>query len=259
MELNGKTVLLTGASGGIGRAIAHELASAGAQLMLCGRNPAALEALDLPGRGHQVVVADVTTQLGRAALVSALDARPLDILINNAGVNQLALLEGMSDLEVEQQMATNLTAPILLTKALLSRLQRRPEAMVVNVGSALGSIGMAGSVPYCASKFGLRGFSEALRRELADTSVKVLYFAPRATATALNSDATNALNAALKTTVDRPEEVAAELLQTMQKSRPRNHYLGWPEKFFVRLNALLPGLVDGAVRKQLPVIKRFAR
>jgi short-subunit dehydrogenase len=104
----------------------------------------------------------------------------------------------------------------------------------------------------------LRGFSEALRRELADTRVRVLYFAPRATRTPMNSPAVVALNNELKVAMDDPQLVARQLLGAIRTERDEL-YLGWPEKLFVKLNGLLPGMVDKSLRKQLPVIRRFAK
>ena len=103
----------------------------------------------------------------------------------------------------------------------------------------------------------MRGFSEALRRELADTSVNVLYAAPRTTRTTMNSSAAQALNQALKVGVDDPQDVARAVLDAVQAERSEL-YLGWPEKLFVRLNGMLPGVVDRALRKQLPLIRRYS-
>ncbi len=137
-------------------------------------------------------------------------------------------------------------------------LRRQPRALLVNLGSTFGSIGYPGFTAYCASKFALRGFSEALRRELADSQIKVLYIAPRATRTAMNSADVVAMNNELKVEMDDPQEVARQIVHAIATER-EELYLGWPEKLFVRLNGLLPRLVDQALRKQLPVIKRFAR
>lgn len=120
-----------------------------------------------------------------------------------------------------------------------------------------GTIGFPGFSAYSASKFGLRGFAEALRRELADSGIRVLHLAPRATRTAINSDAVVAMNAALGAAMDAPQQVAAQIVQALRDEAPERA-LGWPEKFFARLNRLLPGLVDRALRKQLPTVKRFA-
>ena len=102
------------------------------------------------------------------------------------------------------------------------------------------------------------GFAEALRRELADTQVKVLYFAPRATQTGMNGAQVVAMNDELNVAMDDPHSVALQLLAAIRREE-EERYLGWPEKLFVRLNSLLPRLVDQALRKQLPIIQRFAR
>ena len=137
-------------------------------------------------------------------------------------------------------------------------LKQAAGARVVNVGSTYGSIGYPGYATYCATKFALRGFSEALRRELADTHVGVLYVAPRATRTSMNSAAAEALNEALKSNVDDPHTVASAVIKAIVDDR-RDLYLGWPERFFVRLNSLLPNLVDRGLRKQLPLIRRLSQ
>ena len=154
-------------------------------------------------------------------------------------------------------LSTNLQAPIQVCQTLLPLLENQPEAVIVNVGSILGSIGYAGSSIYCASKFGLRGFTESLRRELSDTKVRVIYLAPRATNTALNTDAINQMNRELGNAVDEPGYVAQELVGILRSGKSASRYLGWPESFFVKLNSLFPQLVDKALSKQLVTIKRY--
>ena len=260
MKLEGKKVLLTGASGGIGEALAQELAAQGAHLLLHGRRASTLERLckelTHPER-HQIVVADLSSPEERARLLQhpALD-EGLDVLINNAGCNQFAWLEDQSIEQVERQLRLNIEAPIQLTRALLPRL--RKPAVVMNIGSSFGGIGYAGYSVYCASKFALRGFSEALGRELEGTGVKVLHFAPRATRTHLNSEAAYEMNAALGTRTDSPQDVAEAAVIALC-NETRRSWLGWPEKLFVRLNGLLPGLVDKALARQRPIIERHAR
>ncbi|MGU5674154.1 SDR family oxidoreductase [Aeromonas hydrophila] len=260
MKLEGKLVLLTGASGGIGEALAQELAAQGAHLLLHGRRASALERLrkelSHPER-HQTVIADLGSPQERAKLLQhpALD-EGLDVLINNAGCNQFAWLEDQSSEQVERQLLLNVEAPIQLTRMLLPRL--RKPAVIMNVGSSFGAIGYAGYSVYCASKFALRGFSEALGRELEGTGIQVLHFAPRATRTRLNSEAAYEMNAELGTHTDSPQDVAEEAVIALC-NETRRSWLGWPEKLFVRLNGLLPGLVDRALAKQKPIIERYAR
>jgi len=259
MDLTGKRVVITGATGGIGQAIARALDNQGCQLLLAGRDSEKLQTLlgKLKGQNHASIKADLKTDEGVRNLAEKADDFGAEVLINALGVNQLALLEQQDMAEIQRQLATNLQAPIAICQALLPILKRVDQAMIVNVGSIFGSIGYPGSALYCATKFGLRGFTEALRRELADSKVQVLYFAPRATATELNSDAVNEMNRELGNATDAPERVATQLVELMKKARSSSQYLGWPEKLFVRINGLFPSLVDNAVRKQLNTIKKY--
>lgn len=261
MDLKNKVVLLTGAGGGIGQALAKRLARDGASLLLTGRDKAVLDALrgELPGE-HRVVVADLGTEVGRNTLVEAcrLYAQPLDILINNAGVNRFGLFRNLRQTDLEALLMTNLVAPILLTRALLPALLERDQGLIVNIGSTFGSIAFPGFAAYSATKFGLRGFSEALRRELGESHVQVLYVAPRATRTAFNAGAVDDLNKALKTATDKPDKVAAAIVRAIEREQPIT-LIGWQERMFSRINALMPGKVDKALLKKLPVISRFAK
>ena len=252
--------LLTGASGGIGLALAQRLADEGAHLLLVGRRLEPLQALlKRYPQQIQLVQADIGTRTGRDALVAASqNFGGLNCLINAAGVNRFGLLDQQDEQQIAELIGLNVTATLQLTQRLLPLLRAQHRALVINVGSTFGTIGYPGFAAYCASKFALRGFSEALRRELADTNVRVLYFAPRATRTAMNAPSVVAMNDELGVAMDDPEKVAAELLQAIRHEQ-EERYLGWPERLFVRLNGLLPRVVDQALRKQLPIIQRFAR
>jgi len=258
-----KFIVLTGATGGIGKAIARRLDAAGARLILVARNRERLEGMlaELGGERHSIVVADLGTDAGRSSVVDLCDdaAEPgINLLINAAGINQFELLESQSADAIRALLDVNLVSPILLTQALLPILARRPDAQVVNIGSTFGSIGYPGFSIYSASKFGLRGFTEALRRELDGSNVRISYVAPRATRTELNSDAVVEMNNALGTAMDDPALVADAVMDTIRAATQSDKYIGWPEKLFVRVNAIFPGLVDNSLRKQLPVIRRYA-
>jgi short-subunit dehydrogenase len=246
--------LLTGASGGIGREIAVALAPRCDDLLLVGRNAARLaETAAAAGPVARTLVADLATPQGRDAV-----ALPgMNLLINNAGAGEFAWLEDQSDAALERIVETNVLAPMQLTRRLLPELRRAPEAWIVNVGSIMGYLGYPGHAAYCASKFALRGFSEALRRELADSTVRVLYLAPRATRTAMNGAGVRALNAELGVAMDEPMTVAKELLALLEHP-VRERLLGMPERLFARLNQVLPGLVDRALLRQLSTIRRHA-
>ena len=260
MQLSDCRALITGASGGIGQALVERLCQGGAKLLLAGRQLAPLEGLvqRFPGQ-VELVCADITEAGGREAVLAA--ARrfgALNSLINAAGVNRFSLLEQHDEADIAALIGLNVTATLQLTHRLLPLLRHQGRALVVNLGSTFGSIGYPGFSAYCASKFALRGFSEALRRELADTEMKVLYIAPRATRTSMNSAQVVAMNDALNVAMDDPLAVADQVAQAIIRER-EELYLGWPEKLFVRLNSLLPRVVDQALRKQLPIIQRFAR
>jgi short-subunit dehydrogenase len=260
MQLEGKTIVLTGAAGGMGEVIASELSTRGATLVLTDMNSERLA--QIAGRletRHLTVAADLCTEPGRAQLLEVCRGLPgVDILINAAGMSEYALLEQQSAARIELMISLNLVVPMLLCQGLLPVLKTRPEAAIVNIGSTFGAIGHPGFASYCASKFGLRGFTETLRRELADTRVAVFYIAPRATRTDMNSAAVVQLNEALGNTMDTPQVVVANLLHVLDAKPGGDYFMGWPEKLFVRLNGLLPGLVDNALGRQLATIKRLA-
>jgi len=246
--------ILTGASGGIGREIAKALAPHCEELLLVGRNAQRLaETAAAAGPVARTLVADLATPAGR----DAASLPGINLLVNNAGAGDFAWLEGQSDATLERIVETNVLAPMQLTRRLLPELKRRPEAWIVNVGSIMGYLGYPGYAAYCASKFALRGFSEALRRELADGPVRVLYLAPRATRTEMNGAGACALNTELGVAMDEPAVVARELLALL--ARPaRERLIGMPERLFARLNQLVPRLIDRALWRKLPISRRHA-
>jgi len=264
MNLGESRVVLTGATGGIGRVIACRLLERGAHVLLVGRDQAALDALvrasGFAGDRVHAHVADLTQHQARAGLCEL--ARRwhggVDVLINNAGLNPFSLYEDLGSEQLEQCLAVNVHAPMHLCRDLLPWLKTRESAAIVNVGSVFGSIGLPGYVAYSATKFAIRGFSEALRRELADTRVMVKYLAPRATRTAMNSAVVEEMNSRLKVAMDPPERVARELVALLERKN-YSAVVGWPERAFVKINAMLPGIVDRAVRGQLPTVRAFAR
>lgn len=251
MVLERASVVLTGAAGGIGAPTARRLAAAGARLLLVGRDAARLEALArelLPGGDRARVdwrAVDLTTASGVEAVRAAALERRADVLINNAGAASFGRFEQFGETHLEDVLAVNLLAPLRLTQALLPGLLERPRAAVLNVGSALGRLGLPGFSVYCASKFGLLGFSEALRRELAGGPVRVQYLGPRVTETDFNSSQVEAYNQATGTGSDSPQLVAEALLAQLRDGSAER-FLGFPEKLAVRLNGLVPGAMDGA-------------
>ncbi|MFI7579291.1 SDR family NAD(P)-dependent oxidoreductase [Kocuria kalidii] len=197
MDLNDRSILLTGAGSGIGRALALELARYSPRLALVGRRPGPLEevaALVRDKGGEAVVIpADLTAEGAPAQVVAAAREQlgGIDVLINNAGNVRAGRLEAIEESEVLAQIGLNLTAPILLTRAALPALRASGEGAVVNVSSGLGLLGMAFYATYGATKAGIAHFGEALRRELHGEGVHVLNVFPGATDTPMmdSSDA----------------------------------------------------------------------
>ena len=261
MKISHTRVLLTGATGGIGSAIARALIDRGACVLLSARSEPALKQLQaqLGPERLEVCAADLTKAQDRERLCArAREWRGgIDTLINNAGVSELRLLDSHAPMDVEKAVSINLVAPMEMCRELLPHLRQQASAHIVNIGSVMGSLGFPGYSVYCATKFGLRGFTEALRRELADSTVRVCYLAPRATQTPMNSPAVVAMNEALTTRSDPPERVANELIGMLEHEQAAR-VIGWPEKLFARLNQIFPRLIDGALRKQLPIVRRHA-
>jgi len=259
-------VLITGACGGIGQALAIKLAEAGASLYLTGRDQQALSDLHqrlLAIAGPEQVISidtvDLTDNVELEQLinrVSQLD-RPINALINNAGILSFDLFENASSDDIERVMYLNSVVTMKLTQRLLPGLKKLPCARIVNIASTFGAIGFPGYSIYSASKFAVRGFSEALARELSDSNVSVGCFMPRATRTKINSSKIVELNEKLNVSMDKPEAVAIAIVRFLGSDK-KIQTLGWPEKLFVRLNAVFPALVSSAIEKKLPIIKQYA-
>lgn len=258
-------VLLTGATGGIGAAIARALVAQGAAVLLVARSADRLGRLaqDLGGDDERVawLAVDLTRAHDLAGLTDVARDWGVNVLVNNAGLASFGAFDDQPAEHLQQLLHTNLLAPMLLTQALLPSLRAQPHAQVIQVGSVLGRLGLPGFAAYSATKFGLRGFSEALRRELAGSSVRVQYLGPRSTRTPFNDARVEAYNRATGTAMDTPERVADALLALL-RSGAAERFLGFPESLAVRLNGLAPTLLDGAFdthRRQLAPTPDLAR
>lgn len=259
MTLTGKAVLLTGASGGIGRCLTMQLARRGARLALAGRNEVELGALERRVKAENGVAVALPIDLVQPGAPESLMQRAetalgaIEILINNAGVSRFGPIVEEDEAEIRRIIDVNLSAPILLARAALSGMRQRRSGQIVNIGSAFGSIAFPNFAMYSATKFGLRGFSEALRRELAGSGVSVTYIAPRTTDTAMNTSAIREFVAQTGAAMDPPDVVAQAIADAIENGRPEV-YIGWPERLFVRINAVAPRLVDkslsGKTRKR---------
>ncbi len=188
-DLEGKVALVTGASKGIGRAIALALAGAGMDLALAARGGEALAevAATVEGMGRRCVA--TPTDIGSPAEVDRMVGQALsvlgrvDVLVNNAGVGAHGTVEQTTPEEWQRVLATNLTGPYLCSRAVLPSMRGNGGGAIIIISSGAGRTGYAGMAAYCASKFGLRGFAEALAAEVSEAGIKVSTIYPGTTVT----------------------------------------------------------------------------
>ncbi|MEL6878443.1 MAG: SDR family NAD(P)-dependent oxidoreductase [Pseudomonadota bacterium] len=211
MDIKNRTVLLTGGTAGIGREMARQLKAKGAHVVVTGRNPERLAAME--SEGFETISAGLSDAEGVDSLLAAWGARKIDILINNAG--QLVdhdLRNGTPDADATDVcIYTNLNAPIRLITGLAERLQAQPEAAIVNVTSGLAIAPAARQPVYCATKSGLRFYSLALREQLKDTNVHMIEALPPVVDTQMND------GRSVKKMP--PEECARQIVEAIEKGR----------------------------------------
>jgi len=266
---NDAHVLVTGAASGIGLATALELARRGARLALVDRHEprleAAREAVARVGRAptaHRLDVAD-REAVGAFAERFVVDAAPLDLLVNNAGVAVVAPFTATSATDWDWVFGVNVRGPLELTRALLPPMLARGRGHLAFVASLAGLIGAPGMVAYSTTKFALVGFAEALRLELAGTGVDVTVVCPGYVRTGLHA-ATRYQNVGFRRFLDAPprwygldaDEVARALVGAVEAKRPLvalgPEALGWYLKRFspalsfalTRLTARLAGVME---------------
>jgi short-subunit dehydrogenase len=258
MDINGKRIIVTGAGSGIGRALAKALSAEGAKLVLADLNADGLnatkESLKHPD-ACITLIGDITQTETRAALRAAAEAAfgGVDALVNNAGVVAVGPLAEADDKGLELMLRVNLLAPMQLIRDLLPALEKSATPIIVNIGSMFGDIAFPLFAGYSATKFGMRGLSDALRRELAPKGVHVLYVAPRAAKTAA-AGAFEHLIEPMQMKLDEPKVVAANIVAAI-KSDARSSYPRGPERLFVFVQRVFPKLIDDALIKQLKALK----
>ena len=185
-----KRILITGASRGIGRAIAEKLAAPDTVLLLHGRDTVALaetcKAVESRCAGIVKLIHDLATEKGVANLIAQVGSDPLDVLINNAGIAIVKPFREVTPDEWKQTIGVNVTAPFLLMQHFAC--QMPPGSSVVNILSIAAKTGFANWSAYCMSKFALEGFSQSVRAELRDHRIRVLNIYPAATNTEIWDD-----------------------------------------------------------------------
>lgn len=231
-------IVLTGAAGGIGTLVARGLRAAGAAVTGIDRGPCP--------ECSESLIADLASADSLRELARQLAARRVDVLINLAGVQYFGPFEAQAPEAVAAGYAANLIAPTLLAQAVLPQMRKRRAGQVVNIGSVFGAIPFAHFVTYSAAKAGMRALSQALRRELAGSGVRVTHIAPRAVRTPFNNASVLRFAELTGMRMDPPERVAGCIVSSVRQ--PVDEVvIGFPESLFVRINALAPRLVDRAL------------
>jgi short-subunit dehydrogenase len=250
-SLTERRVVITGASSGVGRALALELASYKPRLILVARSAQPLAELvtELNRRGAtaEAVVGDVTDPTKRAKIIDRINDSwgGLDILVNNAGISTHSRFADSSEATMRQIMELNFFAAAELTRRCLPMLREGDDPLVVNVDSVLGHRGAPHNSEYSASKFALRGWSEALRAELSRDAVGVLVVSPGTIDTEFFD---HLVEPAQPLPWGKPKgippEAAARQIVRAIRLRRREIYPNWRGRLLVWLNRLCPGLVD---------------
>jgi 3-oxoacyl-[acyl-carrier protein] reductase len=218
-SLTGHVALVTGASQGIGRAVALKLAAEGATVAVAARNEAKLAetvaAIQATGGEAQAFSLDVTSEEAIKASVKTIIAQlgKIDILVNNAGITRDTLLLRMKRADWDDVLATNLTAPCLLTQAVISSMMKQRWGRIINMASVNGQMGAPGQANYAASKAGLIGLTLSMAREFASRGITANAVAPGWIETPMTTDLSDELKETMRKAVPlgragTPEDVA---------------------------------------------------
>ncbi|MBV7529459.1 SDR family oxidoreductase [Chitinophaga sp. sic0106] len=250
-----KTIVITGGSSGIGKALVAEMVKQGANVAVCGRKQAALEAMknELGAKDVFTFVADVSVENDCKAFIEAVIARfgKIDVLINNAGISMRALFKDLDLNVLKSLMDINFWGTVYCTKYAYPSIQAN-KGSIVGVSSIAGYRGLPARTGYSASKFAMQGFLEALRTENLRTGVNVMWVCPGFTASNIRNTALNPQGQAQSETplnedkLMSAEEVAARICTAIAK-RKRTLVLTTQGKLTVLLSKLIPGILDGIV------------
>ncbi|MEM9568733.1 MAG: SDR family NAD(P)-dependent oxidoreductase [Cyanobacteria bacterium P01_E01_bin.34] len=254
MNVIGKTALITGASKGIGRAIALELARSGIKriiLVARNRDRLAKAAADIEAHGTEAIplsldlsaVVDVDINIAKAWR----DYGPIHLLVNSAGIaHQTPFLKAQAP-QMQAELTTNLMGVYAVTHVIAKRMVEREEGAIVNVSSLMGKVAAPTMSTYSATKFALMGFTQALRSELSEHNVQVVALLPTLTKTDMVNDFARFKWVKSVT----PEQVAQALVRGLRQGSSEV-LVGWQSHATVWLNRLMPGVVERLVRVAAP-------
>jgi short-subunit dehydrogenase len=218
MELSGKTILLTGATGGLGRAISAALAERGARLILSSRKPQELDQLAsaLTGGGHRTIVSDLAEPDAAPALLA--EAGEIDVLVANAALPASGKLDSFTGEQIDRALRVNLEVPVQMTRELIPAFTARGSGHFVYISSISGKTATARASLYAATKFGIRGFALCLRDDLRPAGVGVSVVSPGAIGGA-GMFAESGASAPPLIGTGTPEQVGAAVVTAIERNR----------------------------------------
>ena len=244
MQLKGSTALLTGGTGGLGAALRACLTQQGAKVISVGRD-----------EGEDIRV-DLSNAEEVSRLCQQLAYMPIDILIHNAGLQYFGRMHEQPEALMNAMITVNLQTPLLLTRALLPGMLNRGHGQIVSIGSAFAAIPFSHFGAYCATKAGMRAFSQSLRREYAARGITVTYAAPRAMRTSMSTGPIAEFLKRTKSATDDPVVTAAKIVRAIAADR-REITIGFSEGIFGRLSALFPSLFDIVLRNHRDIAEKI--
>jgi len=245
MNLGGRTVLVTGASGGLGQAIARGLAARGAQLVLTARRVDVLESLAAETRGR-AIACDLGDRAAVERLVS--DAGPIDVLVANAGLSLSRKIQNTSVEEIDRLLDVNLRAPMVLARMLIDGMSERGGGQIVFVSSLNGKAGTVGTSVYAATKFGLRGYAQGMRADLRSRGIGVSTIFP---GFIRDAGMFHESGAKLPPYVGtkRPEDVANAVISAIERDRSEVDVAPLPMRIGTTIASLAPETAATVQRK----------
>lgn len=257
---HGKLAVVTGASSGIGRCLCLRLVAAGCSVLAVARRGDRLESLQSEAQGTGVdsarihaVVGDVTERATRDQIVQRADslAERMDLLVNNAGVGGIGPFESASPQRLRHIMEVNFFAPVELTRTLLPMLHAGGNGVICNIGSVLGHRAVPNKSEYCASKFALHGWSDALRTELAGSGITVTLVSPSTTRSEFFDSLVGTEPGASSNSLGSwpPDRVAARTLRAIRHRRSEV-ILSGGGKLLVYGDRLCPPLMNWLLKKR---------
>ncbi|MFM7348083.1 MAG: SDR family NAD(P)-dependent oxidoreductase [Erythrobacter sp.] len=242
LPLEGKTVAITGAAGGLGAPVARAMRAAGARVTGIDRVPC-------PDCDASIVT-DLADGEALSDLAERLARDTPDVLVNIAGVMRFGLHESQPDEALALCYRVNLLVPAILARAVAGPMQARKGGQIVNIDSVLGAIPYPWFAAYSSSKAGLAALSQALRRELTGSGVVVTHVNPRAAKTPFNNAQVNRFLEITGMKADEPEWVADRITRAIL-ARRETVSIGWMERIYAALNTIAPKLIDTGLAPQV--------